>query len=47
VRGNNDDGVLLLIEQDRFDTSWDFTDLRAVLEVISEANCTRSSTEEK
>jgi hypothetical protein len=47
VRSDDDDRVLLFIEKNRLDTSWDLAHLRAVLEVVSETHSSRLTSEEE
>jgi hypothetical protein len=47
VRGDDNDRVLFFIEENRLDTTWDLAHLRAVLEIVSEANSSRLSSKEE
>jgi hypothetical protein len=47
VRSDDNDRVLLFIEENRLDTTWDLAHFRAVLKIVSEANCSRLSSKEE
>ena len=47
MRGNDNNRVLFLIEEDSLDTAGDFADLRTVLKVISKADWARGASKEE